>query len=66
MFRFNFDIDDNHSQENPQLPGEESAATNQQPFGCLNIDEIDQSIVQEMKLPLDGTDLIPNVYEGRR
>lgn len=64
MFKFNFNIEENPSQENPDVPMEEQPNVNQ-PFGCLNIDQLDESR-DEMKLALDGTDLIPNVYEGMR
>ena len=64
MFKFNFNIDENPSQEDPDVPMEEQTNVNQ-PFGCLTIDQLDQSS-DEMKLALNGTDLIPNVYEGMR
>lgn len=64
MFKFNFNLEENPSEEISDVPMEEPTNVNQ-PFGCLTIDQLNES-TDEMRLTLDGTDLIPNVYEGMR
>jgi hypothetical protein len=63
MFKFNFNIEENNSNENFDNKEEENCLTNQE-FGCLNIEDLDEEI-NRTRLEFNGTDLVPNVYEGK-